>query len=254
MDLEHAEHELFPFPDADWIVLAVYERSVRRGGVVPAGSGRLPGPPRPDRGRRVVRHVSHGDAGAHRRSRCSPARAPASSPARFRATRSPSTTARPEEARRRAEAWEDGQGAARATRRGGRANRRRTRPRARCTAAPISSATSSRACSDARTKIEQVVPGRLALLDPAQRQGRGARGGAARIGSAGVVGGPHPAALRAAGRPRLPDLRVRARARHGAPRHARAAGAHTGLLRVGRADRRRRRRPAQRRRRCRASR
>ena len=39
MDLEHAEHELSPFPEADWIVLDVFERSVRQIALFRRGSG-----------------------------------------------------------------------------------------------------------------------------------------------------------------------------------------------------------------------
>jgi proteasome lid subunit RPN8/RPN11 len=47
MDLEHAEHALFPFPDADWIVLAVYERQVRRVALFRPGAEGFEGHPVP---------------------------------------------------------------------------------------------------------------------------------------------------------------------------------------------------------------
>lgn len=39
LDYEHAVHELAPFPDADWIVLAVFDRSVREVSLFRRGAG-----------------------------------------------------------------------------------------------------------------------------------------------------------------------------------------------------------------------
>jgi len=45
MDLEYAEQPLFPFPEADQIVLPVYDRTVRTPGVFRRVSGRFVGHP-----------------------------------------------------------------------------------------------------------------------------------------------------------------------------------------------------------------
>jgi hypothetical protein len=66
------------------------------------------------------------------------------------------------------------------------------------------------------------------------------RGCAARLRSAGVVGGSRAAALHAARTPGLSALGVSSRSRHRAPGDVRATGAPTGLLRARGSDRRRR--------------
>lgn len=45
MDLEYAESRLFPFPDADWIVLAVFDRNVSEVAVFRPGPGGFQGYP-----------------------------------------------------------------------------------------------------------------------------------------------------------------------------------------------------------------
>lgn len=43
MDLAYAQSELFPFPEADWIVLGVFERSVREVALFRPGKGGFTG-------------------------------------------------------------------------------------------------------------------------------------------------------------------------------------------------------------------
>lgn len=47
LDLEHAEHELSPFPEADWIVLDVFERNVRQIALFRRGADGFRGHPVP---------------------------------------------------------------------------------------------------------------------------------------------------------------------------------------------------------------